>query len=137
MGSGAPAAPAANIARGVVENCGDVVQRTFALEYRVASSAPYKAAGPFPAALLDAVAGYRYLVESCGFEPENIIVSGDSSGGQLAIVLARYLCVANLPGLPAPGAAVLLSPTTDWGLTHDGPEGTLTTNAGTDVVTRS
>lgn len=134
MGSGAPSSTAVNGPLGVLQTCGHTVQRAFALEYRLASSAPFEAANPFPAALLDAVAGYRYLVESCGFEPKNIIVSGDSSGGQVAVALTRYLCVANLETLLKPGSLLLVSPTVDWGLTHHGPESTLVTNASTDVV---
>ncbi|KAF9805510.1 hypothetical protein IEO21_09008 [Rhodonia placenta] len=33
------------------------------------------------AAIIDAIAGYRYLVQEVGFEPQNIILSGDSAGG--------------------------------------------------------
>ncbi|KAI0360114.1 alpha/beta-hydrolase [Trametes cingulata] len=86
--------------------------RIFALEYRLSSAAPFEAANPFPAALLDAVAGYRYLVEELGFDPHRVIPSGDSAGGGLAFNLARYL---PLTGLPKPGGLLLLSPTMDWG----------------------
>ncbi|KAI0258214.1 Alpha/Beta hydrolase protein [Gloeopeniophorella convolvens] len=66
----------------------------------------------FPAALLDALAGYAYLVQTVGFAPEDIILEGDSAGGNLALALTRYL-VENVgrAGLPAPpGAQILLSP---------------------------
>ncbi|KAF9807913.1 hypothetical protein IEO21_08030 [Rhodonia placenta] len=35
------------------------------------------------AAIIDALAGYRYLIEDVGFEPQNIILSGDSAAVDL------------------------------------------------------
>src|SRR5579863_7795013 len=37
---------------------------------------------PFPAAVEDALAGYRFLLES-GFQPGRIVIAGDSAGGGL------------------------------------------------------
>ncbi|KAH9060377.1 alpha/beta-hydrolase [Lactarius deliciosus] len=73
-------------------------------------------ANPFPAALLDALAGYVYLTNVIGFAPENIVVEGDSAGGNLALALVRYLVenVGIVPGLPMPpGGLLLLSPWVD------------------------
>ena len=64
---------------------------------------------PFPAAIDDAVAVYRGLLES-GFKPEDIIISGDSAGGGLSVATLLQLRHA---GLPMPAAAVLLSPFLD------------------------
>jgi len=64
---------------------------------------------PFPAAIDDAVAVYRGLLES-GFKPEDIIISGDSAGGGLSVATMLALRHA---GLPMPAAAVLLSPFLD------------------------
>ena len=64
---------------------------------------------PFPAAIDDAVAVYRGLLES-GFKPEDIIISGDSAGGGLSVATLLALRHA---GLPMPAAAVLLSPFLD------------------------
>lgn len=64
---------------------------------------------PFPAAVDDAVAVYRGLLEA-GFKPEDIIISGDSAGGGLSIATLLTLRHA---GLPMPAAAVLLSPFLD------------------------
>ena len=50
--------------------------RTLALEYRLAPEYP------FPAAIEDAVAAYRFLL-SCGIGPRHIAVAGDSAGGGL------------------------------------------------------
>ena len=54
--------------------------RTLALGYRLAPE------HPFPAALNDAIAGYRFLL-SRGFDPKRIAVAGESAGGGLAIAM--------------------------------------------------
>jgi hypothetical protein len=45
----------------------------------------------FPGNLLDALSGYLYLVSELGFEPDKVVVMGDSAGGNTALGLARYL----------------------------------------------
>jgi monoterpene epsilon-lactone hydrolase len=66
---------------------------------------------PFPAALDDAVAAYRWVIgEGLGVHPNAVVVSGDSAGGGLT---AALLPVLRDEGTPLPGAAVLLSPWTD------------------------
>ncbi|KAF8960369.1 Alpha/Beta hydrolase protein [Flammula alnicola] len=112
----------AAIARGYVQYI-DPVQRVFSLEYRLASRKPFAELYPFPTQLLDALAGYNYLVDVVGFASEDIILSGDSAGGNLAHALARYLTdyqgTTNVP-LPAPpGALILLSPWVDLGTTTE------------------
>ncbi|MFV8817748.1 alpha/beta hydrolase fold domain-containing protein [Haliea sp. E17] len=64
---------------------------------------------PFPAGLEDAIAAYRFLLES-GTAPEDITVSGDSAGGCLALAL---LLALREEGLPMPAACALISPLTD------------------------
>ena len=64
---------------------------------------------PFPAAPMDALAAYRHLL-SCGHEPTNIVVMGDSAGGNLALVLLHML---RREGLPMPLGCIVLSPVTD------------------------
>lgn len=54
------------------------------LDYRVAPDNPY------PAALEDAIAGYKWLLEK-GFSHDRIILAGDSAGGGLALALCMYL----------------------------------------------
>lgn len=84
---------------------------------------------------MDALSGYRYLIEKIGFAPEDIIVGGDSSGAHLAVVLLRYLSIEKIPSLPLPRATILLSPAIDWGLTHyDLPFSSMTRNSQTDFV---
>ncbi|EIM79540.1 alpha/beta-hydrolase [Stereum hirsutum FP-91666 SS1] len=111
------------------------IARLFALEYRLSSAPPFPSRNPFPAALIEAIAGYRYLVHDVGFDPSNIIISGDSAGGNLAYALARYMSAKEYGHeLPRPGAVLLLSPTVDWTDTHTGPESSMQRNTRTDFV---
>ncbi|KII84163.1 hypothetical protein PLICRDRAFT_32564 [Plicaturopsis crispa FD-325 SS-3] len=108
------------------------MRRAFSAEYRLSKTAPHEPSNPFPAALLDALAGYNYLVNSVGFAPADIILEGDSAGGNLALALTRYLVENHASGLPAPpGALLLLSPWVD--LSGHAPESTRT-NLGSDYL---
>lgn len=69
-------------------------------DYRLAPQNTY------PAALQDAVALYREMLNR-GILAKNIILIGDSAGGNLAVELALYLKEHNLP---RPGVIVLVSP---------------------------
>lgn len=72
-------------------------------EYRLAPE------HPFPAALEDSVAVYRWLLDS-GFRPENIVMAGESAGGGLCLATLLALKERNLP---MPVAGVAISPWTD------------------------
>ncbi|KAK0459245.1 alpha/beta-hydrolase [Desarmillaria tabescens] len=121
------------LCEGLLRNCSSL-SRMFCVEYRISSTSPFPARNPFPAALLDALAGYRHLVVVVGFKPQNIIISGDSAGGQIALSLARYLSKYALTALAPPGGLLLISPSADWGRTHDNgsPTESITRNADTD-----
>jgi acetyl esterase/lipase len=69
-------------------------------EYRLAPEEP------FPAAVEDVMACYRDLL-NLGYEAEDIVVAGDSAGGNLTLVLLQQ---ARKEGLPLPAAALMLSP---------------------------
>ncbi len=69
---------------------------------------------PFPAALDDARAAYRHLVEVQGVASSRLIIAGDSAGGGLALALALSL---RDDGLPLPAAVVAFSPWTDLAVT--------------------
>jgi acetyl esterase/lipase len=64
---------------------------------------------PFPAAVEDALAAYRALLDD-GVPPSRIAFAGDSAGGGLAVAA---LIAARDAGLPLPSAAVAFSPWTD------------------------
>ena len=61
------------------------------LQYRLASPA-----SPFPAAILDLFTTYQFVL-GLGVAPENIVVMGDSSGGNVTLGLLRYLVDQALP----------------------------------------
>jgi len=83
--------------------------RLLVIDYRLAPEHPY------PAALEDATAAYRWMLEQ-GIDPSHMSVGGDSAGGGLALATALSLREA---GLPLPGALFLLSPWTDLTLSGD------------------
>lgn len=77
--------------------------RTFALDYRLIPE------HPFPAQLEDALAAYRWLLQT-GVAPERLVVAGDSAGGNLTLALLLALREA---GLPLPALGVCLAPWVD------------------------
>ncbi|TRM66729.1 Alpha/Beta hydrolase protein [Schizophyllum amplum] len=107
----------ANISKGLLQHCAPLIRRALSVEYRLSNAAPFPARNPFPAALLDALAAYVYLVQVAGFAPQDIIVEGDSAGGNLALALTRYLVEhAGEHGVPPPpGRLLLASPWCDIG----------------------
>ncbi|KAJ1961757.1 hypothetical protein GGI12_003061 [Dipsacomyces acuminosporus] len=95
--------------------------RSIAIDYRLAPL------HPFPAQLHDAYIAFSYLVQQ-GFDPQDIILGGDSAGGNLALVLMhllRHIGISNIRGL------VLLSPWVD--LVHQGKP-SVTKNAPYDYL---
>ncbi len=74
-----------------------------AFEYRLAPEHPY------PAAVEDAVRAWDYLMYQ-GFGARDVVVAGDSAGGNLALVLTHLLKEA---GRRLPRALTLFSPWTD------------------------
>ena len=77
--------------------------RVLGIDYRLAPESP------FPAAVEDSVAAYRWLLSN-GADPRKIVIAGDSAGGGLtvsALVALRYL------GEPLPAAGICMSPWVD------------------------
>ncbi|MBV9892629.1 MAG: alpha/beta hydrolase, partial [Chloroflexi bacterium] len=83
----------------------------------------------FPAAVNDALAVYRWLIEEYGADPARVVVAGDSAGGGLTISLAVS---ARDAGIPLPVALVCISPWTDLAGTGD----SMRTKAGIDPCFR-
>lgn len=134
-----PSDPISIIPRALLDYCG-AVHRAFSLEYRLSIGPPTSKipANPFPAALLDALAGYHYLVNVVGFSPSDIIVEGDSAGGNLALALTRYLVeYRDIPDTPLPappGALILSSPWVDLGTSHNNPTGSCYACVPSDIL---
>lgn len=77
--------------------------RVFSAEYRLAPE------HPFPAAIDDVMAAYRWLLAT-GVDARDVALAGDSAGGGL--VLSALVRIRD-EGLPPPAAAVGFSPWTD------------------------
>lgn len=84
----------------------------FNMDYRLAPEHPY------PAGLDDAVATYRYVLGQ-GFTADQLVVGGESAGGNLTVALLLKLREL---GLPLPAGAYLLSPWLDLTLAGESYE---------------
>ena len=126
-GTAHPNGEASKIVKGFLRNSSSrSLRRTFGVEYRLSRQGEpgEGSVSQFPAALIDALAGYLHLIKF-GFPEENIVVVGDSAGGNLALALTRYLLLnkEKQPKLPkAPTALVLLSPWSDLSEQFNSPD---------------
>ena len=77
--------------------------RALIVDYRLAPDHPY------PAALDDCATAYRWLLNQ-GLAPQNMVLAGDSAGGNLTITTLMKLRDG---GEPLPAAAACLSPVAD------------------------
>ena len=75
----------------------------YAIDYSLAPEKPY------PAALNDSVSSYQSILKM-GYKPEDIVIGGDSAGGNLTLVCALKIQKLNLE---LPAKLFLLSPWTD------------------------
>lgn len=94
--SGVPCAGQRAFAEIVDEACVNL----YSVDYRLAPEHPY------PAALEDCIAVYKRLLEK-GYQSDNIVLIGESAGGNLCLALGLYL---RDNGLPLPGGMALISP---------------------------
>ena len=83
--------------------CRRLQARALIPDYRLAPEHPY------PAAPDDCHAAYRGLLAE-GVDPRNIVLAGDSAGGNLVLVT---LCRVRAAGEPLPACGVMLSPALD------------------------
>lgn len=81
-------------------------------QYRLASK-PHN--NRFPGPLQDSLTSYLYLINELGLSPKQIVIGGDSAGGNMAIAILRYLNeYGSAIGLTEqPLAGLLLSPWTN------------------------
>ena len=94
--------------------------KVISLDYRLAPE------NLFPTHLNDCVYAYKWLLSE-GLDPKNIIIAGDSAGGNLTLCTLLKLKQDNIP---LPSGAVCLSPVTDLTFTDE----TFYLNAKTDPV---
>lgn len=95
--------------------------RVFAADYRLAPEHPH------PAAVTDAVAAYRGLLDEHGIDPGHVAIAGDSAGGGLTMAL---LVALRDQGVALPVAAVPISPWVDL----EGSGESMTTRAAADPM---
>ena len=88
----------------VARMCAEAGVSAFMAWYRLAPEQP------FPAAPDDCLSAYRGLL-AAGHQARDIVVMGDSAGGNLALALLHLISRA---GLPMPAGAVAISPITDF-----------------------
>jgi len=99
-----------NTHRGMVSHIAKTAKtRALLIDYRLAPEYP------FPAAVEDSTATYKWLL-SQGIVASDIIIAGDSAGGGLTV---STLVSLKEKGIPLPAAAVLISPWVDLAITGD------------------
>jgi acetyl esterase/lipase len=94
--------------------------RVLLIDYRLAPEHPY------PAAVDDATAAYRWLLRQ-GVDPARLVIAGDSAGGGLTMAALVALRDA---GDQLPAAGVCISPWVDL----EGLGASMTTKAGVDPI---
>lgn len=83
--------------------------RVLSIDYRLAPE------NPFPACIEDCLTAYKWLL-STGIKPENIVIMGDSAGGNLTLVTLLKL---KEEGIKLPVGGVSLSPLTDYTISDE------------------
>ncbi|HEY1835797.1 MAG TPA: alpha/beta hydrolase [Candidatus Saccharimonadales bacterium] len=95
----------------------DLIARIAAASQVTALSLDYSLAPehPFPKALEETMAAYRWLLREKKINPKHVVLAGDSAGGSL--VLSALQTIRN-EKLPNPACAVVIAPATDATLQH-------------------
>lgn len=97
------------------------VGRVLSLGYRLAPE------HPCPAAIEDALAAYRFLIEDQGVPASNVVIAGDSAGGGLTV--AALVAIRDA-ALPMPAGGWCLSPWVDLTVSS----GTMSSKAADDLM---
>ncbi len=105
-----PAAPGAHLAM-VATLCRELGCDAFLPDYRLSPI------NPFPAALNDCEEAYKLLLDQ-GYSGTEIILGGDSAGGNLLLGLLQRI---RKQSLPMPACAIPVSPVTELGRAHNPP----------------
>ena len=132
VGTAHPSHPTASLVKGMLKYSTSLF-RVLSVDYRLSSLPPLEPRNPFPAAVVDTIAAYKYLVCEVGFLPQNITVAGDSAGGNIALAVTRYIVESRLIYLPPPGGFIALSPVTDLSSSRTGADSSRSLNAGSDI----
>ncbi|KAI0459324.1 alpha/beta hydrolase fold-3 domain-containing protein [Xylaria acuta] len=98
-------------------SCGPIAKRliekggadaVFSVQYRLSG---HGGLNPFPAALQDALSSYLFLLNDLRIPASQIVIAGDSAGGNLGMALLLYLRnFGAATSIPSPKCAVLVSP---------------------------
>jgi acetyl esterase/lipase len=119
--SASPDDPSAGAMQGLLAGI-PTLRRAYNPDYRLSTTVPGAPANPFPAALLDALAAYHHLLTAAGIRAADIVLVGNSAGGNLALALVRYLLEhRGTLALDPPGGVVLFAPWADPGTSHARP----------------
>ncbi len=90
---------------GLISYLADITKTTiFVPDYRLGPEHKY------PSQLEDGMKSYEFLINNLGYEPNQIALSGDSAGGNLALITLLNLKKENKP---LPNSLALLSPWAD------------------------
>ena len=90
---------------GLISYLADITKTTiFVPDYRLGPEHKY------PSQLEDGMKSYEFLINNLGYEPNQIALSGDSAGGNLALITLLKLKKENKP---LPNSLALLSPWAD------------------------
>ena len=90
---------------GLISHLADITKTTiYVPDYRLGPEHKY------PSQLEDGMKSYEFLINNLGYEPNQIALSGDSAGGNLALITLLKLKKENKP---LPNSLALLSPWAD------------------------
>jgi len=103
--------PLYNALKNVTIRLADMTKRrVFLVHYRLAPE------NPFPAAVDDCVAAWRWLISEGGVDPKQAIIMGESAGGNLCVATTLALRDS---GQPLPASIASISPVYDLGDPRD------------------